>query len=134
MIFRRPGGSLYEQIAAELREAVRSGQIGPGQPIPSERTLTQQYNVARETVRRAVALLYSEGLLVVRRGQGVYVREQHELADLTPPAGATVTARAPTTTEQAEYEIGDRTPVFQIEAADGSVTVYPADRWRLRLR
>jgi DNA-binding GntR family transcriptional regulator len=74
---------MYEQVAARLRAGILSGQLRPGRRLPSEITLQQEYGISRETARRAIALLRHEGLVVVRRGHGVVVREQSEREDLT---------------------------------------------------
>jgi GntR family transcriptional regulator len=132
VITPQPGGAVYAQLAARLRDDILTGRLPPGQRLPSETTLQQQYGLARETVRRAVAVLRTEGLVVVRRGHGVVVREHPEVQDLTPAPGATVTARMPTTEERATHDIDDGVPVFWVINPDGAGYVYPADRWRLR--
>lgn len=132
VISPQSGGALYAQLAARLRADIVSGRLRPGQRLPSETTLQQEYGVARETARRAVALLRAEGLVVVRRGHGVVVRELTDVQDLTPEPGSTVTARMPTAEERAFYDIDDGVPVFAIISPDGAAGVYPADRWRLR--
>lgn len=132
VITPQPGGALYAQLAARLRADIVGGRLRPGQRLPSETTLQQEYGVARETARRAVALLRAEGLVVVRRGHGVVVREAAEVQDLTPAPGSTVTARMPTVEERAAYDIDDGVPVFAVIAVDGTVEVFPADRWRMR--
>jgi len=63
----------YQQVATILREQILSGQIPPRRPIPSVTTLQQTYGIARGTVRKAVALLADEGLVVVRPGWGTFV-------------------------------------------------------------
>ena len=63
----------YQQVAAILREQILSGQIPSRRPIPSVTTLQQTYGIARGTVRKAVALLADEGLVVVRPGWGTFV-------------------------------------------------------------
>ena len=133
MITPQPGGTVYQQLASLLREDIQAGRLQPGQRLPSEATLQQQYGLARETVRRAIAVLRTEGLVVVRRGHGVLVREASDVQDLTPPAGATVTARMPTGEERATHDLEDGVPVFVVNGPDGSVEVYPADRWQVRL-
>jgi GntR family transcriptional regulator len=50
-----------------------SGELVPDRPIPSESTLMQRYGVARETARKAVRVLVSEGLVFVVQGRGAYV-------------------------------------------------------------
>ncbi|CAL9294118.1 HTH-type transcriptional repressor NagR [Streptomyces sp. SudanB25_2051] len=63
------------EIADELRERIRSGELRPGARLPGEPALVKQYGVAKETARRALTLLVTEGLAVRRKGSGTYVRE-----------------------------------------------------------
>lgn len=132
MISPQPGASLYEQVAARLRKDILAGRIRPGQRLPSERTLRQEYDIGRETARRAVALLRNEGLVTVDRGHGVVVREQPDLEDLIPPAGSQITARMPTLEERAEHGIPEGVPVFWLVRSDGTSGIYPADQWRIK--
>ncbi|AGI88900.1 GntR-family regulatory protein [Streptomyces albidoflavus] len=62
-------------IAAELRERIKSGALAPGKRLPGEPALVQEYGVAKETARRALTMLVTEGLAVRRKGSGTYVRE-----------------------------------------------------------
>lgn len=71
----------YRQIAAELRERIRSGKIPPGRRIPSLVELEQQYHVARDTLRKAVKVLRDEGLVETVPGMGVYVVDQSKDTD-----------------------------------------------------
>jgi GntR family transcriptional regulator len=68
--------SPYRQIAGHLREAIRRGEFGPGDKLPSETELVDHYHVARMTVRQAVAELRGEGLVVPEHGRGVFVRSR----------------------------------------------------------
>ncbi|TLS45976.1 GntR family transcriptional regulator [Streptomyces montanus] len=63
------------EIADELRERIRSGDLAPGARLPGEPALVKKHGVAKETARRALMLLVSEGLAVRRKGSGTYVRE-----------------------------------------------------------
>ncbi|GLW98006.1 hypothetical protein Misp02_20930 [Microtetraspora sp. NBRC 16547] len=69
---------LFRQIADDIIEGVRRGDLQPRRPIPSETTLVQQYDVARETVRRAIALLREAGWIytVPERGSFVSPRDR----------------------------------------------------------
>lgn len=58
----------YEEIAAHLRSAIREGRLLPGDPLPSEAELCREFASARGTVRQAMSLLRSEG--VISSGQG----------------------------------------------------------------
>ena len=67
--------SKYVLIAEDLRAAIRDGRYGPGDRLPGENALMEQYDVARMTARQALDVLKSEGLAVARRGSGTVVRE-----------------------------------------------------------
>lgn len=58
-----------------LRAAITSGEIPPGAPLPSERELSEQFNVARTSVREAVQALLSLGL-IEKRGNRSHVVER----------------------------------------------------------
>src|SRR6476661_7803980 len=66
----------FKQIAAELRGAIGSGRLSPGDKVPSESQLMEHFGVARMTVRQALSELRAEGLLVAEHGRGVFVRER----------------------------------------------------------
>jgi GntR family transcriptional regulator len=52
-----------------------SGRYAPGNRLPSENDLVRDYDVAKETARRALAQIVAWGLAAARRGAGVYVRD-----------------------------------------------------------
>jgi len=64
---------LYYQIQQQLREAIMSGSIRPGDPIPPEPTLATDAAVSRFTIRQAIDDLVREGLVVRHRGRGTFV-------------------------------------------------------------
>ncbi|MGH8932283.1 MAG: GntR family transcriptional regulator [Egibacteraceae bacterium] len=66
---------VYQQIADVLRDAIVKGELTAGQKLPSERDLIERYGAARETVRRAIRVLMSEGRVESQRGVGVFVRQ-----------------------------------------------------------
>ncbi|MGV9893348.1 GntR family transcriptional regulator [Streptomyces tendae] len=69
---RRPK---YQRIADTLREAIRSGEYGPGDRLPGENDLMAMHGVARMTARQALSVLRDEGVAEARKGAGVFVRE-----------------------------------------------------------
>ncbi|MBB5080683.1 winged helix-turn-helix domain-containing protein [Nonomuraea endophytica] len=76
----RPG---YLQIADDLRAQIRGGALAPGSPLPSTAQLAEQYDVSLSSVKTAVGVLRTEGLVVGQQGKGVYVRDAAEApADL----------------------------------------------------
>ncbi|WP_336212620.1 GntR family transcriptional regulator [Nonomuraea sp. LPB2021202275-12-8] len=64
------GGLVYPQIAARIREQIVAGEFAPGSVLPSEAELCRRFGVARNTVRRGLALLEGEGLLVTVPSKG----------------------------------------------------------------
>ncbi|MGH8313298.1 MAG: GntR family transcriptional regulator [Gammaproteobacteria bacterium] len=66
----------YMRLQRLLRERLASGALGPGQALPSERDLAAQLAVSRVTVRKALAGLVQDGILVPRRGAGTFVAER----------------------------------------------------------
>src|SRR3954463_4956525 len=69
---------VFEQIVAE----VLSGEMQPGQALPSERRLAQVLGVSRPAVREALKRLTAVGLVDVRRGDGTTVRDFRRRAGL----------------------------------------------------
>jgi DNA-binding GntR family transcriptional regulator len=67
----------YMQIADDLRAAIRTGQLAPGDQLPSTTDLSERYDVARMTVRSALRVLRDEGLVVARQGKGIFVRSTY---------------------------------------------------------
>jgi GntR family transcriptional regulator len=63
----------YKQIAAVIRQQIADGAIPPGRRIPSYTALEAEYDVARDTLRKAIRLLQSEGLVHTVTGMGIYV-------------------------------------------------------------
>ncbi|HYF95296.1 MAG TPA: GntR family transcriptional regulator [Symbiobacteriaceae bacterium] len=73
----RPGDTpLYTQIKQHLEEEIRSGRLRPGERIPSEAELAQQFKVSRITSKQALVLLAREGLVFRIPGKGSYVSEE----------------------------------------------------------
>jgi DNA-binding transcriptional regulator YhcF (GntR family) len=68
--------SLPDQIATQLRMAVLSGELRPGERLPSVRALARRFGLHHNTVSAAYRRLERESWVEVRRGSGVYVRER----------------------------------------------------------
>ena len=66
---------LYRQIADQISVLISDGEYIPGARLPPERDLAKQLGVSRPSVREALIALEVEGLLDVRVGSGIYVRQ-----------------------------------------------------------
>lgn len=83
---RGAGESAYEQIAAQVREAVATGALPPGTLLPGVRVLASDLGVNFNTVARAYRVLEEQGFVTIRDRSGVEVA--------TPAARASREARA----------------------------------------
>ncbi len=79
VIFRKAANQsmqkLYQKIAEEMLGLIRSGAFAPGERLPSERDLAEQFEVSRPTVREAMISLEIRGVVEARHGSGIYVTE-----------------------------------------------------------
>jgi DNA-binding GntR family transcriptional regulator len=96
-------GAAYRQLAAVLRDRISNGQLPPGRRMPSEKDLHDEFGLARETVRRALAVLRQEGLIEVRHGHGTFVIDTPPHIKVYP--GDSVTASAALTVTRASGEV-----------------------------
>ncbi|KRK43039.1 GntR family transcriptional regulator [Companilactobacillus crustorum] len=64
---------VYIQIHNEIRKEIESGKWAVGERIPSERQLSQDFDVSRMTLRQAIQTLVDEGILQRQVGSGTYV-------------------------------------------------------------
>ena len=73
--------ALSDQVIAQLRAQITSGEWPVGSRIPTEPELVEQLGVARNTVREAVRALAHNGLLAIRQGSGTYVTHPSAVFD-----------------------------------------------------
>lgn len=71
-------GPSYQLIADSIRAKISAGELSVGDPIPSTASLMRQYGVSSTVVRRAVAQLQGQGVLVGHSGKAVYVQAAPE--------------------------------------------------------
>jgi GntR family transcriptional regulator len=64
---------MYRQIAEDLRRQIEAGELPPGAQLRTELELREKYNASRNTVRDAIKLLTTRGLVETRPGQGTFV-------------------------------------------------------------
>src|ERR1700723_3307861 len=81
------GVPLHRQLFLVLHDEIARGAIAPGEALPTEQALCDQFGVSRITVRRALADLAEQGYIERRQGVGSFVR-QRSRSDEVPPVGS----------------------------------------------
>lgn len=74
----RPGGPVYLAILEALAEAIRGGELQPGDRLPPQRAVAERLGVDLTTVTRAYAAARDRGLLEGTVGRGTFVRARRE--------------------------------------------------------
>jgi GntR family transcriptional regulator len=67
------GTPIYRQIAEDLRAMIESEELAPGEQLQTEIELRERYGASRNTIRDAIKLLTTLGLVETRAGQGTFV-------------------------------------------------------------
>lgn len=70
----------YVQVADYIREQIMTGELKPGDALPSERQIVEEWGVSRPTATKALSALRVEGLVEARQGSGTFVRAQPTLS------------------------------------------------------
>jgi GntR family transcriptional regulator / MocR family aminotransferase len=84
-------------MADQIREAIRCARIAPGTRLPSSRRLSDQLQIARNTVVRAYDELLMEGIVEARPASGIYVVEQPVSNPVFAPTAQIAGVQAPPT-------------------------------------
>lgn len=136
MIDKRSSIPIYYQLAEDIRERLAQGEYVTGDLLPSERELSERYQISRMTVRQAITSLVNEGMLYRKKGTGTFVSEpkiNQPLGGLTS-FSEDMKARGLTPSNQllrfekvkcSKKSIGD---ILQLSASDD---VYEIERVRL---
>jgi len=105
------GVPLHRQLFLVLHDEIDRGVIAPGDALPTEQTLCDQFGVSRITVRRALADLAEQGYIERRQGVGSFVR-QHPPADVSSAGRSYMEGLRQTQfeTEVDVVELGTRRP------------------------
>src|SRR5689334_24694958 len=67
---------IYRQIADDLRSQIENGELRPGEQLRTEIELRDICGTSRNTIRDAIKLLVTRGLVEIRPGQGTFVVEK----------------------------------------------------------
>ena len=66
---------LYKKIQDDIKERIREGKLRPGDRIPSEKELAEQFHVSQITSKNALIGLADEGILIRHQGKGTFVND-----------------------------------------------------------
>ena len=66
---------LYEQIVQQIESSILKGVLKPGDQLPAERELAQQFGVSRTAVREALKALREKGLVEAYSGRGTFITD-----------------------------------------------------------
>jgi len=78
---KNSAASLREQLGTQLTLGVISGDLKPGEKLPSVRELARRYNIHSNTVSAAYRDVEARGWLAVRKGSGVYVQDLRQTTE-----------------------------------------------------
>jgi len=80
---------IYYQLKEIIRKKIAHGEWKPGDRVPSERELCAQYNISRETARKALNELMNEGIVRREQGRGTFVADPKLIQRLARLTGYT---------------------------------------------
>jgi DNA-binding GntR family transcriptional regulator len=72
----QPRRVAYRELADQLRSSLRAGRFADGEPLPTEFELAELHNVSRQTVRRAMQELVSDGVIYRVAGRGTFAMNE----------------------------------------------------------
>ena len=115
------GVPLHRQLFLVLHDEIDRGVIAPGDALPTEQTLCEQFGVSRITVRRALADLAVQGYIERRQGVGSFVRD-HGRAEQSPTGRSYLDGLRQTQfeTQVDVVELGPRRPPTAVTEALGA--------------
>lgn len=96
---------LYERLADEIDELIRSGVLAPNEKVPSVRTASRTYNVSPATVFEAYYLLESRGLIQARPRSGYFVCAQAQNALAEPEMSPRSTETTPVDVSELVFSV-----------------------------
>ena len=80
----------YQKVTEWIYNRIASGELSGGDRLESENEISELFQISRQTVRHAFAILEKEGSIIRVQGSGTYVKEQEGGREY-PPLSRTVT-------------------------------------------
>jgi GntR family transcriptional regulator len=120
----KPGGMpLHRQLFLVLRDQILRGTYLPGESLPTEQVLEQEYGVSRITVRRSLSDLADEGFVERQHGRGTFVLEGRDRSPKTSASFMDELRRAELETNAVTEECERRNPPTHVRVELGLGTV-----------
>jgi GntR family transcriptional regulator, transcriptional repressor for pyruvate dehydrogenase complex len=69
---------VYQEIIEQIKEAIKKGDIKPGDRLPAERELAKSFSVSRSSIKEAITVLESTGIVEIRTGVGTFLKETED--------------------------------------------------------
>lgn len=123
---RDTGQPVYIQLAESLRQQILAGVYRPGARLPSENMLVEMFKVSPMTVRRAINLLASQGIVMTARGSGTFVKEvelgaaSFYLQDLKELFSRSTTVKL----LEARYQSADGRVACKLQVSEGERVIF----------
>ncbi|MES2338174.1 MAG: FadR/GntR family transcriptional regulator [Pseudomonadota bacterium] len=95
---------LFQSIAEQITDLIRTGEFAPGTRLPGERELAERFAVSRVTIREAEIALQAVGVIKIKTGSGVYVAD-------------TALAESKALPNVSAFEVTEARALFESEAA-----------------
>ncbi|WP_405593794.1 GntR family transcriptional regulator [Streptomyces sp. NBC_01410] len=123
----------YIQIADDLRNRIRSGELQRGARVPSENEIREQWAVSGITARAALAALRNEGLIEGVRGKGSFVRLKSPLVRLAPQRWNRTGAEGPRPTYSLEAERAGQPVAVERSSQETQASAEQAERLNINV-
>ncbi len=72
---------ISDSVAAQIEQLIKGGSYKPGDKLPSERVLSEEFGVGRSSMREALRALEARGFVTIAHGLGVYVADSPGISD-----------------------------------------------------
>lgn len=130
MIDPDSGVPVYRQLVDEIRGRIEKGELRPGRRLMTEPEYVDQYGISRESVRKAMAALRAEGLIVTTK-QGSRVRPHVPMAKVAITGDTQINTRMPTHAERRLLGIPEGIPIFVVQRPGAEPEMLAGDRTTL---
>lgn len=110
----------YERIAEDLQQKIRTGTYPPGSRLPSETELAATYKVGRPTLRHALAVLQTQGIIEKRHGLGNFIRRTYQHIEYANNRPAPATDPETTITLTTHQTVADPETASLLEVPPGT--------------